>query len=467
LEGSLPLLFGMTMFAGAVEMGLSRVLRPLRPYFPPEISGLVVTIMGISAGLIGVRHVLGIGTGQPAGGREVIVAAVTLGTAVALTVWGARHARMFCGLMGTVRGTMAAATLGIVSGADFASIASAPLVSIPRIGHLRWSFDFALMAPFAVIAAAGCLVVMGNVTTCQKINDREWTRPDMRSITGGVVADGLGSICAGLLGTVPMNSASSNVGLTTATGVTSRVLAYVMGGMFLVLALTPKASAVLAVLPRPVIGATLVFTACFILVNGLGIITSRLVDARKTIVIGMGLFLGVTAEVYATLFANLDTLWRPLVGSSVVFATLSAVVLNLVFRLGARRSQALVVESKAVDPSVLHDFMETWGSRWGARRDVIDRATFSLAQSIEIIIEGCAPGSLQIEASFDEFNLDVRVSYDGAPLELPEQRPTNAEIMASEDGQRKLAGFMLRRYADRVQATQRDGRSTIFFHFDH
>jgi xanthine permease XanP len=139
----------------------------------------------------------------------------------------------------------------------------------------------------------------------------------------------------------------------------------------------------------------------------------------------------------------------------------------LVFRLGARRSQVLVVESKAFDPSVLHDFMETWGSRWGARRDVIDRATFSLAQSIEIITEGCVPGSRQIEASFDEFNLDLRVSYDGAPLELPDQRPTNDEIMASEDSQRKLAGFMLRRYADRVQATQRDGRSTILFHFDH
>jgi NCS2 family nucleobase:cation symporter-2 len=39
--------------------------------------------------------------------------------------------------------------------------------------------------------------------------------------------------------------------------------------------------------------------------------------------------------------------------------------------------------------------------------------------------------------------------------------------MASEEGQRRLAGFMLRRYADRVAATHRAGRSTILFHFDH
>ncbi len=59
------------------------------------------------------------------------------------------------------------------------------------------------------------------------------------------------------------------------------------------------------------------------------------------------------------------------------------------------------------------------------------------------------------------------MSYQGPPLELPEVRPSNEEIMASEEGARRLAGFMLRRHADRVQATHKAGRSTILFHFDH
>jgi NCS2 family nucleobase:cation symporter-2 len=58
-------------------------------------------------------------------------------------------------------------------------------------------------------------------------------------------------------------------------------------------------------------------------------------------------------------------------------------------------------------------------------------------------------------------------SYDGPPLDLPERRPTNEEIIADEDGARRLAGFLLRKYADRVQATHKAGRSTIIFHFDH
>jgi hypothetical protein len=39
--------------------------------------------------------------------------------------------------------------------------------------------------------------------------------------------------------------------------------------------------------------------------------------------------------------------------------------------------------------------------------------------------------------------------------------------MESDVGQRRLAGFMLRGFPDRVQATHRSGRSVILFHFDH
>ena len=106
--------------------------------------------------------------------------------------------------------------------------------------------------------------------------------------------------------------------------------------------------------------------------------------------------------------------------------------------------------------------MEAQGAAWGARRDVIDRAGFSLVQSIETIVDGCeSQGRLEIEASFAAFSPDVTVSYEGAPLELPEGRPSNEEIMASEDGQRKLAGFLLRRYADRVQSSHKACRWPI------
>ncbi|MET0682534.1 MAG: hypothetical protein ABWZ29_04245, partial [Casimicrobiaceae bacterium] len=147
---------------------------------------------------------------------------------------------------------------------------------------------------------------------------------------------------------------------------------------------------------------------------------------------------------------------------------LMAVLLNLVFRLGVRQTERLRVAPDAIASAEVEAFMEARGAAWGARRDVIDRASFNLTQSIETIVEGCDPqGPLEVAATFDEFNLDLRVMYSGPPLELPEKRPTNEEIMESEEGQRRLAGFMLRRFADRVAATHKAGRSTILFHFDH
>jgi NCS2 family nucleobase:cation symporter-2 len=159
---------------------------------------------------------------------------------------------------------------------------------------------------------------------------------------------------------------------------------------------------------------------------------------------------------------------RVFTSSSIVLGTLTALLLNLVFRLGIRRTQTMQVNPAAVDAQQVDDFMQTHGAAWGARRDVIERARFNLMQSIELLAEsGITRGMLTVAASFDEFSLDVRVSYEGAPLELPDRRPSNEEIIASYEGQYRLAGYLLRSLADRVQVSNRGGRTTVAFHFDH
>ena len=136
--------------------------------------------------------------------------------------------------------------------------------------------------------------------------------------------------------------------------------------------------------------------------------------------------------------------------------------------MGIRSTQSMTVPIGAIDAERIAEFLQSSGEKWGARPDVIGHAKFNLAQSLETIMEGCSPeGPLEVDATFDEFSLDIRVSYVGPLLELPERRPTNDEIMESEEGQRRFAGFMLRRMADRVSASARSGRSTITFHFDH
>ena len=74
---------------------------------------------------------------------------------------------------------------------------------------------------------------------------------------------------------------------------------------------------------------------------------------------------------------------------------------------------------------------------------------------------------IRIEASFDEFNLDLAMSCEGVPFELPERRPSAAEIRESEDGLRRLTGFMLRQNADLTESEIMDETAVVRFHFDH
>ena len=465
--GGLPLLFGMTVFAGLLEVGLAPLLNRLRPIFPPEVSGLVIFVIGLSGGIAGLRAMLG-EKALPVSVEEWWVAGLTLATMVALNVWGKGMARMLCALVGLLAGYVAAGFTGMIGGRNIATVDEAAWIGLPVFGHLSWSFDVSLVVPFAIASIAAAMKAVGTITVCQRMNDADWVRPDMHSITRGVLADGASTVVAGMAGALGTNTSTPAVGLAAATGMASRKVAFAVGAIFLLLGLFPKLTALLAVMPRPVVVASLLFAVTFIMINGLQVMSSRMLDARRTLVVGLAIVAGTAVEVFPTLSATAPEAARPLIGSSLVFSTLIALLLNFLFRIGVKQTATFKVDGAPVQAEKLEQFMETHGATWGARRDVIDRAKFNLAQSLEVIVDSCEPqGPVEVTATFDEFNLDLRVSYAGPAIELPEKRPTNEEIMESEKGQRRLAGFMLRRHADRVRATHNAGRSTILFHFDH
>src|SRR5262252_2064411 len=106
--GGLPLVFGMTMIAGAIQSALSPALRRIRPLLPPEIGGLVVFFVGTSVAAIGCRYILGVGAPQPVGRDYWLVGAITLATTVAFNVWGGWQLRIYCTMIGMAIGYAAA-----------------------------------------------------------------------------------------------------------------------------------------------------------------------------------------------------------------------------------------------------------------------------------------------------------------------------------------------------------------------
>jgi NCS2 family nucleobase:cation symporter-2 len=465
--GGLPLVFGMTMFAGALEAILAPLLQRLRPIFPPEISGVVIFMVGTSAGLAGLRSLLG-AHAAPVVAAEWWVGGITLSTMVVLNVWGKGMVRMLCTLLGLLAGYAAAGIAGLVGGNEMAVVAHAPAFGLPDFSTVSWSFDIGLAAPFAIASVAAAMKAVGTITVCQRTNDANWVRPDIRSITRGVLADGASTTLAGFAGAVGTNTCTPSVGLAAATGVASRQVAYAVGALFLVLGFFPKLPAALAVMPRPVIVAALLFAVSYIIINGLQVMTSRMLDARRTLVIGLSIVAGMAVEVFPTLAASAPKSLAPLLGSSLVFSTVIALGLNLLFRLGVRKTLTLELDLSKWKISQLDDELRKQGAIWGARADVIGRASWAIGQVIDAVAENCwSEGPLAIEVSFDEFKLDVAITYRGEPLEFPVQRPSEDEILESEDGVRRLAGYMLRHVADRVRSDRTGVYAHMELHFDH
>lgn len=465
--GGLPLVFGMTIVGGLIETALAPLLNRLRSIFPPEISGLVIFMIGLSGGIAGMRTLFG-ATASSVLPSEWAVGGLTLAVTMGLNVWGKGIARMLCALIGLTFGYVAAAFAGLIDKNVFAVVDHAPWVGLPSFGHVSWSFNAAMIAPFFIASIANAMKAVGTLTVCQKMNDANWVRPEMVSLRGGVLADGIATVLAGLAGAVGINTSTPAVGLASATGVASRKVAFAVGAIFICLGFLPKLPALLGLMPRPVIVAALLFAVSFIMINGIQVMSSRMLDARRTMVIGLSIIAGAAVEVFPSIAASVPVSIAPMIGSSLVLSTMIALFLNLLFRIGVKRTAKLDIDDPHIDPQKIDNFFQKQCAAWGARPDIARRAAFGTKQLLDAVAdEYRQQGPIIVEASFDEFNLDVRLFYEGKELKFPDQRPTNAQIRENEDGARLLAGFLLRRNADRVRSEWKDGKANVLFHFDH
>ena len=466
--GGLPLAWGMTMFAGVFEILLSRPWSRLRPFIPPESAGLVVFLVGVNIGIASLRLLLEDNAAGTLGTADGTVALCALGVMVGLNIWNKGRLKLFCILIGMVVGYFISGAVGLLTLADLKQAVERPFITIPTLSHLSYAFDWSLVIPFAVSGLASAMSSTAVVTTYQRLTDAEWVRPDMKSIGRGVLGDGIANAIAGLFGTYGLSISTANVGLVAATSVASRVIAFAIAVLLAIAAVQPSLIGILTIMPRPVMASALLFTAVFIMISGVQIISTRVLDGRRTLVVGMGMMAFIMVSVFPNAFTSAPGWAQPLVTSPLVLATLLALGLNLLFRIGIRRKVETSIDPAAPDAKEITNFIERCAGMWGARRDVINRVEFAVQQAVETIIDTCeVKGPLKLDVSFDEFVIDAVVTYTGAPLEFPNRPPSSEEVMETEDGHRRLAGFLIRRYADRIASTQSGGQTIVRLHFDH
>jgi len=467
--GGLPLLAGMTLVSGLFGVVLSRLMGRLRPFFPAEVTGTIVMMVGLALIPVAVSRFLGIEESRAViDPLSVSIASITFFVMAGVTVWGSSKLRLYGVLIGVGVGYVSAYGSGMLTHEHLRRLEQAPLISLPSFFHEGWSFSSALIFPFLVTVLASVLKAVGDLTTCQKINDTEWKRPDMHSISGGILAEACGVMLSGGAGTMGQSTSSANVGLSIATGATSRRIGFACGGILIVLAFVPKLAVLFAIMPGPVIGALVLFTVCFMIVAGVQILTSRMMDARKTFVVGVSVILGLSVDMLPGAYQTVPGMFQSAFTSSLSVSTISALLLNLLFRIGIAQRAKLQIDPRPDSSEQIFLFMEKQGSTWGARREVIDRAKAAMNEFIEAAraLE-LSTGKIDAEVSFDEFNLDIDMRYDGEPMEFPIERPTDADLLGDERAVAKLAGFLIRNYVDRINSDRINGRCCVQFHLEH
>jgi NCS2 family nucleobase:cation symporter-2 len=467
--GGLSLLFGMTGFVGFVEVLFSRIMHKLRFLFPTEVTGTVVTLVGIviiplavqsSVGLSHQDHVIDT--------NEIVVAVITFGTMVGLNVFTRGKLKLYCAIIGMVTGYVAAIPLGVLTSDSLQQVKEASMFSLPYIKGMSWSFKPSLMIPFIVAALCSTLKTVGDIAACQKINDTRWKRPDMNSISKGILVDGIGGVLPGLLGGYGQSTSSTNVGLSVATGATSRYIAFSAGGILIFLAFCPKLANIFLIMPLPVMGSALIFAIGFMILQGIQIIMSRMLDARKIFVVGTSLILGLSADMIPHVYDGIHSWLEPVFSSSLSLGAVSAVLLNLLLRIGISKKKKIILHPGEESSTVIFDFMEKQGSTWGARREVIFKASSAINELMEALSSfNLAENPVNVEVIFDELNLDVIINYKGKAIKFPSKKPTSSLVAEDEEAALDLSGFMIKKYTDKASVTTIKDGVKIQLHFEH
>lgn len=455
--GGLGAVFGMTIFAGLVEIGLAFVVRRFPEFFPTEVTGVIVMLVGLVLGMIGIRLMFSLsesGWSGSAAPSSSVPAGITIAVAVALAVWSTGIFRAMSVMIGMAVGTVASLALSDVP--VVALVGGSPPTS------LVWpvavpTFHADLIFPYAAAALVCALRAIGDITTAQRINDADWKRSDQKSIFTGVVADGLGNVASGSLGAVGLNTFSGSVGLSLATGIASRRVGFLVAAVHVGAALTPGVALMATYIPRPVLGAALLLSSCFIVVNAMQAIVSQALDNRKIFVVSLALFCGLSRHFYPGLYADLPSGLSQLLSSELTVGVLVLLCLVPLFRLGAARRQHTSLRLDGGQHEALFVFVQDSAASLGARNDSMNRAVMAATEFIELAPSVVDPGTpIALASSHDDFTLRLTFRYTGEPLEGTHTAaaPDALDMDADEDALRRFGMALMARLCDEVKLSQ-------------
>lgn len=348
---SLPTIYGAIIVAGLFTFFAAPVFGKVLRFFPPVVTGSVLLVMGTSLLAVSANDFVNYAEGVPAT-RDLLYGFGTLAVIIMVQRFSSGFVGTLAVLIGLVLGTGVALALG---DASFSEVSSSPALGITTPFYFGMpQFDLVAIFSLIIVMIITMVETTGDVFATGEIVKKRIRRDD---VVRAIRADGVSTLVGGVMNSFPYTCFAQNVGLVRLTNVKSRWVAVAAAGFMIVLGLLPKAGAVVAAIPSPVLGgASLALFANVAWVGLQTIAKSDLSDGRNSVIVtsalGLAMLVTFKPEV-ATAFPE----WaQTFVSSGMSIGAITAILLNLLFfHTGSASAQVSRADGKGVSLNELNE----------------------------------------------------------------------------------------------------------------
>ena len=335
LTGGLPAIFGATIAGSVVEMLVSRVLKYMRRIITPLVSGIVVTLIGLSLIKVGITACGGGEAAKAAGTfgsiEYVGLAALVLALIIFFNRSSNHYLRMSSIVIGLAIGYVVSWAMGMV---DFSDIPDFGNLNIPIPFKYGVSFDLSAIVSLGLVYLITAIEAYGDITANSLISGQPVEGEKfMKRASGGILADGFNSMIAGIFNSFPNSIFAQNNGMIQLTGVASRYVGYFIAGMLVLLGLFPVVGLIFSLMPEPVLGGATLLMFGTVAAAGIRIIASQDINRKATLVIAISFSFGLSVELVPEILSQLPETVRNIFSSGITTGGVMAILTNALIQI--------------------------------------------------------------------------------------------------------------------------------------
>lgn len=335
LVGGLPAIFGATIAGSVVEMLVSRILKYTRRIITPLVSGIVVTLIGLSLIKVGITACGGGEAAKEAGTfgafEHVGLAALALVLIIIFNRSSNHYLRMSSIVIGLLIGYVVAWIMGIV---DFSALQDFGTFNIPVPFKYGVAFDWSSIIALGLVYLITAIEAYGDITANSLISGQPVEGDKfMKRASGGILADGVNSMLAGIFNSFPNSIFAQNNGMIQLTGVASRYVGFFIAAMLVLLGLFPVVGLVFSLMPDPVLGGATLLMFGTVAAAGIRIIASQNINRKATLVIAISFSFGLSVELVPEILSQLPETLRNIFSSGITTGGVMAILTNALIQI--------------------------------------------------------------------------------------------------------------------------------------